>query len=135
MGSVDCKFVSADKVAQVLNVPLQGDLVPCSKINEYNVRMALNLLGNPNASPNAVDRYHIRGLPFVYAEDKAESIGPLWIYSNLGFDVSDTNVTIQSTSIFSSIDSKIFPGNYYCKVISPAKALEWIQTTGLTNRY
>ena len=44
-------------------------------------------------------------------------------------------VKVSSSALYSASDSKIFPGNFYCKLLSPAKVVEWIQTTGLTKRF
>ena len=86
--------------------------------------------------PQGVARFARRGLNFTFAEDTSTFAGPQWVFlSSLTFKASSTGVTVASPRLYSSITSKIFPGNFYCKVLSPAKALEWVQSRGLSRRF
>ena len=137
-GDISCKLVSADRVAQQLNVtgayPQKAPPVPCSRMNAAAVDKAMGLL---EASwPAGVSRYARRGLNFTFADDSATFAGPQWVFlSSLSFKASSVGVTVSSPRLYSSITSKIYPGNFYCKVLSPAKALEWVQSKGLAPRF
>ena len=86
--------------------------------------------------PQGVERFEKRGLNFTFAEDSSTFAGPQWVFmSSLTFKTSATGVTVRSPRLYSSITSKIYPGNFYCKVLSPAKALEWVQSAGLSGRF
>jgi len=138
---ISCKMVSADKVAQTLNVtgqfPQTLPPVGCDAINRelFNTAMSLVTLNWPSAA----ERFKRRGRgAMTFANDTDITIGPQWVFlSNLKYDDSSKvqGPTVTSPRLYSSITSKIYPGNIYCKVISPAKAVEYIQTMGLTQRY
>jgi len=135
---ISCKLMSADRIAQQLNVagqfPQKIPPVPCSRVNAAAVERAMNLLGA--YWPAGVTRFARRGLNFTFADDSSTFAGPQWVFlSSLSFKPSSTGVTVSSPRLYSSITSKIYPGNFYCKVLSPAKALEWIQSKGLAPRF
>jgi len=138
--NVGCKALSADRVAQVLNAtshfPQPTPPVGCDVVNHLAVQKALALL--EAYWPAGVHRFQARGRNFTMESDSIAHTGPTWVFfSSLGFKpgADTTPVAVQSPRLYSSISSSIFPGNMYCKLLSPAKALEWIQTTGLTGRY
>ena len=86
--------------------------------------------------PAGAARFARRGLNFTFADDSSTFAGPQWVFlSSLSFKASATGVTVSSPRLYSSITSKIYPGNFYCKVLSPAKALEWVQSKGLAPRF
>merc|ERR1712173_246466 len=66
------------------------------------------------------------------------NVGPLWIWSNMEYNSNSdkTLVTIRSIMMKTSVDFIIgaSAGFHYCKVLSPARALEWIQTDSLYAR-
>jgi len=135
---ISCKLMSADRIAQQLNVtgqfPQAKPPVACSKINEAAVSHAMEML--EESWPQGVARFEKRGLNFTFAEDSSTFAGPQWVFmSSLTFKTSATGVTVRSPRLYSSITSKIYPGNFYCKVLSPAKALEWVQSAGLSGRF
>ena len=135
---ISCKLMSADRIAQQLKVagafPQAKPPVPCSQINMAAVDRAVALLGK--YWPQGTARFARRGLNFTFAEDTSTFAGPQWVFlSSLTFKASSTGVTVASPRLYSSITSKIFPGNFYCKVLSPAKALEWVQSRGLSRRF
>lgn len=138
---ISCKLVSADRIAQQLNVsgmyPEAMPNITCKKLNEYSVERARNLL--ELHYPAALNRFERRGRSFVYIDDESTFMGPQWAFlSALKFKPGKepaSSVQVQSPRLYSNIKSKIWPGNMYCKVLSPAKAVEWIQTTGLQGRF
>jgi dienelactone hydrolase len=137
---ISCKLLSADRIAEQMKIngyfPEKQPSATCVAINQDSIDIALNLL--KTHWPVAVARWHRRGRQFILAPDIATVAGPQWVFlSSLKFSVhgKKSPVTVSSPELYSSISSSIFPGNYYCKVLSPAKALEWIMTTGLESRY
>merc|ERR1711865_655765 len=115
---ISCKLLSADRIAE------QFELVGYYPLKQH--------------WPKAIERWNRRGRNFTLAEDSTTIAGPQWVFlSSLKFKVSGktSNVVVTSPELYSSIKSPIYPGNYYCKVLSPAKALEFIMTTGLESRY
>ena len=134
---VACKMVSCDRVAQQLGAaghfPEKRPNVTCAALNALAAARALALLRAH--WPPAVARWTRQGRPFAFQPDAATYAGPQWVFlSGLAFKATKTAVQVTSPRLYSSIASPIFPGNMYCKVLSPAKAIEWIQTDGLTER-
>eukprot|EP00051_Salpingoeca_urceolata_P027436 m.481480 g.481480 ORF g.481480 m.481480 type:complete len:651 (+) comp22179_c0_seq1:58-2010(+) len=98
------------------------------------------------ASPSAMARYQKIGQPLVIGADKTTCYaGPCWIYDPLVMhnDREGNRLTVQSI-VFVTRDENDFPcaenekghlpcdsGMHYCKVLSPARALEWIYVDGL----
>lgn len=139
---ISCKLVSADRIAQVLNVtgqyPQKNPPVPCSAVNAASFETATSLLMKYH--PDAVSRAQRRGRSHTLQTDSSTIAGPQWVFlTSLKFAEGSSSSTapaqIQSPRLYSSIASSIYPGNMYCKVLSPAKAIEWIQTTGITGRF
>ena len=83
-------------------------------------------------------RYKEQGGTIVLQGDSTVVVGPQWVFiSSLKFNMASdhSQVQVQSPHLYSSITSNIYPGNMYCKLLSPARVVEFMQTTGLRNRY
>jgi len=137
---ISCKMISADRVAQQFNAtgyfPEKQPSATCTVMNQQAIDTAVALL--TKFWPKAIERWHRRGRNITIEEDSSTVAGPQWVFlSSLKFDdtKSPKNALVQSPELYSSIASPIYPGNYYCKVLSPAKVIEWIQTEGLESRY
>lgn len=135
---VDCKMVSPDKLAQVLNVTIDtSKMGTCrdANIRAYDTARTLLL----QSSPQSVARFDKYGRTFEWEQDAQALAGPLWVFlSHMSFDDSADNrrgpIKVGGAALLSTVTSPIFPGNLYCKVLSVAKAIEIIQTVGLTER-
>jgi len=102
----------------------------CKTINQAAYDLALS-----SASPAALARFQAKGRPLVMVADKAPLIsgGPWWIWTYMGWnDKGVEGVEVQSIYIFVSLSGLAYgAGNHYCKLLSPARALEWIYTDSL----
>lgn len=83
-------------------------------------------------------RFDAVGEPLVMGADKVESSGgPSWIWSGLEFHDTVVNGTlvniVRSPMMKTSMDYwiKFSRGFHYCKLLSPARAMEWIYVDGL----
>jgi len=144
-GDIACKMLSGDEIAKAAGLK-QGDFWPaehpnitCTAVNQLAWNIAVSLL--QKYWPSAYKRWQIQGRNMEFDADHTTIAGPQWVFmSSLTFDEQHTDtdrskpVKVSSSSLYSASNSKIFPGNFYCKLLSPAKAVEWIQTTGLTKR-
>lgn len=108
----------------------------CADINAMAYRWALQ-----NAPQRTRDRFTKFGEPMVMGEDQAHVTGPTWIWSPLQYNKGKTAggepaVVVQSPSMSEPMDSliKAAAGKHYCKVLSPAYALEWLLIDGLRLR-
>ncbi len=134
---ISCKMVSVDRVAQQLKMPgTYAQIVTCADINRVAFKKGRDLL--QTHWPTSIGRFEKQGRGIDFKNDSSVTIGPQWVFlSELLFSESNSlkNAEITSPVLYSSISSKIFPGNFYCKVVSPAKVVEWYQTRSLTDRY
>ena len=110
----------------------------CKVINQQAYDWALQ-----NASSNTRARFLEFGVQLVMAEDKGPyNVGPLWIWTPLSYSKS-TNSTggeimeVQSVMLRTPTDYPIksAAGMHYCKLLSPARAMEWIYVDGLRKYY
>lgn len=122
--SVDCKMVDATRVAEQLHVTTNTS-VQCADINRAAVEVAKALL--PQKS---LKRYEEKGRPICFMDDTQVlwNIGPLWVKSALKTEETAQCLQVTSTKLVSTITSPIFPGNHYCKLLSPAAAMDWMMT-------
>jgi len=111
---------------------LDGTGTRCGELNQFVFNWALDLAGETSAH-----RYDKLGQRLVFGDDTMESSGWFWIntamtYNQITLD-GEKVIQINSTALASSVN---FPqqnsaGMHYCKVLSPAYAIEWIYVDGL----
>jgi len=125
--SIDCKMVGADRVAEQMKV-VANTSVTCRDVNPLAVAKALELL--PEKSKK---RYLAQTRRVCYGEDTTVfgNIGPLFVKGSITLDEKDNCLEVASLSLVSTITSSIYPGNHYCKLLSPAMAMEWMMTDGI----
>jgi hypothetical protein len=122
---VACKLTGSDRVQQQMNVTTKQD-VPCSVVNQLAVEKAAGML-----STRVRERYEKKGRKWCFKEDKPITIGPLFVLSAMGLKDTGHCMEVQSLTLVSHIDSMIFPGVHYCKVLSPSRAMDWMMTDSL----
>jgi hypothetical protein len=114
------------------------DVLPslCAAINLAAYDWAL-----AHAGPVASERFKRRGTPLRMANDTfLGNAGPLWIDDPLKFtplmDAQGENVSAVAVAAPCSHTNVDYPikaaaGLHYCKLLSPARAMEWIFIDGL----
>mmetsp|Transcript_16422 Transcript_16422/g.30967 ORF Transcript_16422/g.30967 Transcript_16422/m.30967 type:complete len:559 (+) Transcript_16422:38-1714(+) len=113
----------------------------CQTINKAAYDWALSA-----ASAKARDRFQKHGQPYVFAEDKKSGFGvtgPTWIHDALSFAPSQDKKTVTVQSHYFPLKNKNLGdvpfiqtvGYHYCKLLSPARAMEWIYVDGLKEFY
>ena len=114
----------------------------CRLVNEKAWAWAL-----ANAEAGVREQFEKDGEPFVMVDDKEATIGitgPQWIKDELvytrvpdaaGTSTAKSRIEIQSWTFVVGefpVKTKYLPsGMHYCKLLSPARAMEWIYTDGL----
>ena len=94
------------------------------------------------ASETAKARLEKFGRPLVMGDDIWEGIGPTgpkWIGAHLQYNPSSDNkvVTVQApyfTTVNKNLGNESYLetiGYHYCKILSPARAIEWIYVDAL----
>eukprot|EP00992_Anisonema_acinus_P009513 TRINITY_DN5733_c0_g1_i1.p1 TRINITY_DN5733_c0_g1~~TRINITY_DN5733_c0_g1_i1.p1 ORF type:complete len:541 (-),score=133.05 TRINITY_DN5733_c0_g1_i1:61-1629(-) len=94
-----------------------------------------------NAGAATAARFAKLGQPYVFGDDQKKSGGPFWIDTLLQFKEKTENgekvMEVSSPMMKTSIDFPKVPGlpdpscYHYCKLLSPARATEWIYVDGL----
>jgi hypothetical protein len=120
----------------------------CKQANENAYAWALDRAG---AATKA--RFTSKGQKYEFVADKQVSGGPLFLYGHMGFDEADGAngekvIQVKSVSQKTEVDywknhfgpiprppGTPDPGGYhYCKLLSPARAMEWIYIDSLRLR-
>jgi len=124
--SVDCKMLSAEQISKQMG--LKTRFLQCAEVNKLAVQAARELL-----PAHSLKRFDTHGRTFCHKEDGGvfDNIGPLFVRGSIKTEETSECLEITSLGLVTSVKSKIFPGNHYCKLFSPAMALEWMMTDGL----
>eukprot|EP00744_Colponema_vietnamica_P001253 GILI01002098.1.p1 GENE.GILI01002098.1~~GILI01002098.1.p1 ORF type:complete len:478 (-),score=189.36 GILI01002098.1:225-1658(-) len=125
---IGCKMKSADAVLDLLDRKATGPAVTCRELNQASLEFALSLL-----PASSLERYQKRGKQIVLADDVEKGSGITWISSALNWnekkgDDGKTFVEVASPVLKTSTTTPLVPGMHYCKLLSPARVFEWIQT-------
>jgi len=125
-----CKMVSRDKVGEVLGQTWENDRT-CKDINQIAIDTAMSYLQQYGYQQSTYNRFRRIGKPFKLIDDRSITIGPQWCITKASFDIKDDCVEFKSIRLLSPVTSSIYPGNFYCKLLSPARVVEWAMARGL----
>jgi hypothetical protein len=126
---IACKMLSSDRVAQQLKTKAKDPKVPCQAGNRHSVQLAEAL-----APKGTLERFRRIGRGWCFEEDTPTlgNVGPLWVFHDaLSLKENATCMAVSSPVLKTEIDGKIYPGNHYCKFLSPARVLDWMMTDGI----
>ncbi|XP_069106210.1 uncharacterized protein [Argopecten irradians] len=100
----------------------------CNSINQAALQYALG-----QASPIAVSRFAKRGRPVVAEADVEAPSVQLWMLQELQYDddVDGVHVTSESYQVPYKASRASTSGLYFCKLLAPYRAMEWIYVDGL----
>lgn len=127
-GFTNVNFTEVDK----------ANTATCGSINQASIDWAL-----ANASPAAKKRYlSSKGQPLKIVEDIYAGIGvtgPKWIKMALSYTPTADNKAVEVQAPYFATENKNLGdesythtvGYHYCKLLSPARAMEWIYIDGL----
>ena len=111
----------------------------CKTINQHAYDWALNRSSNATR-----ERFHKFGIPIVMGDDQGcFHNGGLWIYLPMKYSLTreqdSGTVRLAVSSIQLKTDVKypigMFQGMHFCKLLSPAKVMEWVYVDGLRAHY
>lgn len=126
---VACKMLSSARVAQELKVSAARPSVDCKEVNRWAVDMAMSF-----AAPSTMERYTKKGRGWCFLDDVPVigDIGPVWVFSSsLTMNANASCMAVASPVLKTGLDSKIYPGCHYCKLLSPARAMDWMMSDSL----
>lgn len=98
----------------------------CAEINEKAYQWALGVV-----SKQARKRFETYGVPMTFGETEYKFMGPLWVSSEIKYVEKENSLEVVSAGIFTDPGDRTSRGNHYCKLLSPARALEHILVDGL----
>jgi len=121
------KFISRQNAGKALmgrNLARDGDL--CAELNTQAYEYALR-----NAGEKTRQRFEAHGVPLAFDATKYEFAGPLWVYGKMTWTEKNGKMYLKSRGLLTDLGDSAIDGNHYCKLLSPARALEWIYVDGL----
>lgn len=134
-------MASADRVAQQLKLAdgTYNDTLTCMDVNKLAYATAIEYLKTTDAGKNTLDRFEKRGRPICFAPDYDAfgNIGPLWVSDAMTIEDDKTNNCLSVASLKlgpQALNSMIFPGVHYCKLLSPARAIDYMMIDALKNK-
>jgi hypothetical protein len=114
---------------------LDGGDVRCAEINQHSWDWA-----KKTASAKTMNRFESYGQGFVMGQDiDVCPAGPCWIWRELNFNATESgdSMVLRSPQFSTATDFWLpkTRGFHYCKVLSPARSMEWIYVDGLREKY
>ena len=117
-----------------VSIPFESNQNTCSEINQMTIQYALE-----NAPDIVKKRYMDQGIKLQAGVDISHNNGPTWIWSHLDFtkegdcDLDEPCRIIDSHTMNTPLDHPVpfAGGKLYCKLLSPAKVLDWMYTDSL----
>ncbi|XP_071104987.1 uncharacterized protein [Haliotis cracherodii] len=103
----------------------------CREINEAATKLAVT-----SSSLRAQYRYRTRAVrPLVFKNDTNLKTGLEWLPWKLQFTETEHALEVTSASLITPVDFVIssLAGMFYCKLLSPYRAMEWIYVDSLRN--
>ncbi|CAK9114120.1 Hypothetical protein (Fragment) [Durusdinium trenchii] len=124
---IGCKMVSATRIEEKLKVQALEDHLPCKEMNKRAVQLAEEL-----AFSSTLRRYNAHGRSWCFLGDSPSVAGPVWVFKDrLLLKENKTCMSVQSPAMLTELNALICPGIHYCKLLSPARVLDWMMTDSL----
>ena len=113
----------------------------CKVVNENTYASALNTL--TSAAGRTLSRFLNYGVPMVMVKDRGPyNAGPLWIFNSLEYTKAKNStggdiIEVSSATLVTpdKYYIQLSAGMHYCKLLSPARVLEWVYVDGLRDHY
>ena len=124
---IGCKMLAATRIEEQLKVKALQNHLPCAEMNKLAVQLAEQL-----AASSTLKRYKAKGKKWCFLPDSSSLAGPVWVFHDrLQLQENKSCMSVQSPAMLTELDAKIYPGIHYCKLLSPARALDWMMTDSL----
>jgi hypothetical protein len=128
---IACKMITGARIAEQMGYEYDAPTSrnTCKEANQWAVDTAMELL----KGTRSLERFEERGKKICLKDDFDAffSAGPAWIKEELQYKETDACMEISSVKIDTELDSKLFPGVHYCKLLSPARVIDWVFTDSL----
>merc|ERR1712151_521195 len=136
---IGCKMASADRVAEQLKLTSDqyDNTLDCKDVNQHAIEVAEQIMQTTPAGKHALERFKSKGRPICLGSDFTPfgNIGPLFVEQTIKVDDKDGCLEVKSLKEGpTKLSSHIFPGIHYCKLLSPARVVEYYMTDGLKSK-
>lgn len=106
----------------------------CEDVNRYAVEVAEGLLYQTPQGEMIMARHKTVGRPICFKKDFTPfgNIGPLFVKESIS--IKDKGDCLEVSSLAdgpTKLTSHIFPGIHYCKLLSPARVIDYYMTDSL----
>ena len=127
---LNMKLVSKDAMWKALasknDTTLRSEANTCASLNRLGLELALALSGK-----TARERYETRGRPIIVEEDMMRTSNLVWAPTPLQMWEDEAGLHVKSVAMVTPITNFINAGAHYCKVMSPYRAMEWVNVDSL----
>ena len=125
------KMKLADYVYDLLGLERKDEVMSCAELNMVSLDLAKSM-----ASPTALERMTARGRNLTFGADKDQSWGlGIWELTSLQWtELDERNVEVTGSRLWSEPGFPLYPGEHYCDLLSPYRALEWIYIESLRHK-
>ena len=117
---------------EVLGLEGKDEVMSCSELNQRSLEFAFTL-----ASETALARLETRGRVLSFGPDRDMNWGlGLWELSGgLQWNILDeASVEVVGSRLWSNPGFPLYPGEHYCDLLSPYRALEWIYIESIRHK-
>jgi len=130
--TVKAKMKLADSIYPLLGLPERDQIMSCAELNAKTMEYAMSI-----ASDVALERLASKGRTLTFGADVVYTWGGIaWEYSGgIQWNMKeDGSVELVSARLTSSPTLPLFPGEHYCDLLSPYRALEWIYIESIRHK-
>lgn len=125
-GEMGCKLTSGDFLADYLNTTAENPKTTCADINTYALHQAQALLTYDQTKRSM--RLNGRSICVVDDTPTPGNVGPYWIYGTTNYTETEKCLQVSGYNLKLGVHEDHSPGVEYCKVMSPAFALDYLIT-------
>lgn len=125
---ISCKMLSSERLAEQLNTTAVDSDITCRDINMHTVQMVEGF-----APKVTLERFKQKGRGWCFENDShvMGNVGPLWMKGNMKQTETADCMSVSSLALHTTVTDFPYPGNTYCKLLSPTRILDWMMTDSL----
>jgi len=125
---ISCKMLSSQRITQELKITAENSDVTCRDINMQTVQMVEAM-----APKVTLERFKQKGRGWCFEDDSHVfgNVGPLWMSGDMKQTETADCMSVSSLALWTDVNAFPYPGNSYCKLLSPTRVLDWMMTDSL----
>lgn len=126
--------MSREAIYKQLGADFTGkDEATCREINEQTYDYVLQ---NWKGDASVIKRWEKDGQKIEFVDDTKDSTDVIWVNRDLVATNTTTTYQLQSRQILYGTDywNPMYRGQLYCKLVSPARIMEWILVDSLKQK-